>query len=74
MMTRTIQPYSWALLSETKKNLNTKKIETEDNMSLLLSIFDSLNNLNEKLSRLNYLLQRKKMELILLQKNKFNNN
>jgi len=68
MITKTTQPRSWILFSEAKKNLKTSKPETEDNMRLLLSVFDSLNNLNEKLSRLNYLLQRKKIEMILFKK------
>jgi hypothetical protein len=62
-MTQTVQPRSWAYLSETGKDLNINKPETEDNMSLLLSVFDSLNTLCEKLSRLAYVLQRKNIEL-----------
>jgi hypothetical protein len=61
-MTQTIQPRSWAYLSEAGKDLTIHKPETEDSMSLLLSIFDSLNNLCEKLNRLNYVLQRKNIE------------
>jgi len=68
MITQTIQPRSWILLNETKKNPNKNTNETEDNMRLLLSVYDSLNNLSEKLNRLSYILQRKKMELILFQK------
>jgi hypothetical protein len=61
-MTQTIQPRSLAYLSETVKT------EPEDNMSLFLQVFDSLNNLNETLRRLNYLIQRKNIEQILFQK------
>ncbi|MDR2942102.1 MAG: hypothetical protein LBV17_05890 [Treponema sp.] len=55
-MTRTVQPRSTPLLN---------KMEAEDNKILLLHIFDSLNNLYEKLSRLDYLMQRKSIEQIL---------
>jgi hypothetical protein len=44
------------------------KPKAEDNMGLLISVFDSLNNLCEKLNRLNYVLQRKTMELDIYQK------
>jgi hypothetical protein len=59
------------LITNTGKDLNIKKPETEpeDTLGLLLSIFDSLNNLYEKLNRLNYLLNRKNMELIIYGKN-----
>jgi hypothetical protein len=67
-MTQTIQPRSWAHLSETGKDLtidNKPKTETEDVMGLLLQIFDGLNNLYEKLNRLNYVIQRKNIEQFL---------
>ncbi|MDR2718006.1 MAG: hypothetical protein LBB89_08085 [Treponema sp.] len=68
-MTRTIQPRSWANLSEAEKNLNLNKPEAEDNMGLLLSVFDSLNTLCERLNRLNNVLQRKDIkEILYLQK------
>jgi len=41
------------------------KDETEDNIDLLLSIFDGLNNLYEKLNRLHYEIQRINMEQII---------
>jgi len=61
-MTKTIQPRSWALLSETGKDLTLKKPEAEDNMSLLLSVFDSLNTLHEMLFKLNSAIERKIIE------------
>jgi hypothetical protein len=64
-MTQTIQSRSCVSLKEADKDLNKNKLETEDNRILLLSVFDSLNNLNEKLIRLNYLIQRKNIEQIL---------
>jgi hypothetical protein len=69
-MTRTIQPRSFACLNEAGKTLtiNKPKPETEDNMSLLLSVFDSLNNLCEKLNRLNYVIQRRHLELSIYSK------
>jgi len=69
-MTRTIQINSKTLLNETGSKLNIKEPETEDNRSLFLSVFDSLNNLYEKLIRINYLLERKKIEKDLYQKEK----
>ena len=69
-MTQTTQPRSWATLSETGKDLTIRKPQTEDNRSLVLSVFDSLNELCEKLSRLEYLLKRKSIEQILYQKGK----
>jgi len=62
-MAQTKQPRSWVSLTETGKDLSVNKPEKEDNISLLLSICDSLNILYEKLNRLDYLLERKKMEL-----------
>jgi hypothetical protein len=62
-MTQTIQHRSAVFLDNTVKNLYKDKPQTEDNISLLLSLFDSLNNLYEKLSKLDYLIQRKNMEL-----------
>jgi len=62
-MTQTVQTRSWAitLLNETGKDLTikheTKRPETEDSMSLLLSICDSMNNLYEVLCRLEYVLK-----------------
>jgi hypothetical protein len=66
-MTRTIQPYSCAFFSEVDKTFEIGKYQTEDNISLLLQVFDSLNNLYEKLNRLNYVIQRKNIEQILYQ-------
>jgi hypothetical protein len=63
-MTQTIQPNSWATLSETEKELN----QTEDNRSLMLSLFDSMSKLNETINRLNSVIQRKKLEQILYPK------
>jgi hypothetical protein len=65
-MTKTVQPCSWAALGKTEKNLS----RTEDNKVLLLSLFDSMNNLIESVARLNYVVQRKKLEQTLYQKNK----
>jgi hypothetical protein len=66
-MTRTIQPYSCAL-RETGKSSAKNAIEPEDNRSLFLALFDSLNKLNENLHRLNYLMERKRIEQILYRK------
>ena len=69
-MTKTTQPRSWAVISNTGRDLNIKKPEAEDNLSLMLSVYDSLNNLYEKLNRLAYLLKRKNMEQSIYGKNK----
>ena len=65
-MTQTIQPCSSVLINK----LSIDKPEEDDNSQLLLSVFDSLNNLYEKLSRLDYLIRRKNIEQILFQKTK----
>jgi hypothetical protein len=61
-MTQTVQIRSWALVNNTGKNLNKGKPEAEDNIGLLLSVFDSLNALYEKLCRLDYVMQRRIIE------------
>jgi hypothetical protein len=62
-LTRTIQPGSWTPPDE-GKNLHIVKPEEEDNMSLMLSIIESLNKLNEKLIKLDCLLVDKNNENI----------
>ena len=69
-MTQTVQLRSGVTLCEADKDLTVQKPETEDNRSLLLSIFDCLNNLYENLNKLNYVLQRKNIERILYPKGK----
>jgi hypothetical protein len=61
-MSRTIQLRSWATLSEPCENLNEDKSEPEDNRKLLLTIYDNLNKLYEKLNRLNYIIEKRKLE------------
>jgi hypothetical protein len=66
-MTKTVQPRSQASLSEAGNDLTINEPEAEeDNMSLLLQVFDNLNNLCEELNRLDYVLKRKNMELYLM--------
>jgi len=67
-MTQTIQLRSGVTLCEAVKDLTIQKSETEDSRSLLLSVFDCLNNLYEQLNRLNYTLQRRNIEQILYPK------
>ena len=59
---QTIQPHSQVFLNEPGKNLTANMPEAEDNMALLLSVYDSLNKLYEKLNKLNFVIQRKKIE------------
>ena len=57
-MTQTIQPRSWKTTINVKdRDLPIQKSEAEDNERLLLSLFDSLNNLYENLVRINYVIQ-----------------
>jgi hypothetical protein len=53
-MTQTVQPHFSALLGERGKDLTGDKGETEDDINILLSVYDSLNNLSEALRRLDY--------------------
>ena len=61
-MTKTVQSRSSVSLNETGKDLIINKPETEDNMSLLLSVFDSLNNLYKALYKLDYAITRKRIQ------------
>jgi hypothetical protein len=62
-MTQTIQPRSWVLLNKADNDLKKNEPEIEGNdASLMLQVFDGLNNLYEKLNRLYYLVERKKLE------------
>jgi len=69
-MTRTIQPCSWAVLNEAGKDLAIKKSKRDDNDRLLLAVYDSLNELYEKLSRLSYLMGKRIVEYNLSHGNK----
>jgi len=69
-MTQTTQPCSWAVLDNAGKDLTIKKPEAEDLRSLLLALFDSLNNLSEKINRLNYVLTRRNIEQNIYRNNK----
>jgi hypothetical protein len=60
--TTTAQHCSWAVLNNASKYITKAKDDIEDNSRLLLSVFDSLNKLCEKLSRLEYVLKRKNLE------------
>jgi len=51
-MTKTVQPHFSASSSERGKDLTGDKGGTEDDISFLISVYDSLNNLSEALSRL----------------------
>jgi len=70
-MSRTEQTRSWATLSNAGEDLNANKPEpeTEDNRTIVLSLIDSLNNLYEKLNRLDYVMKRRSMEQELYPKN-----
>jgi len=70
IMTWTIQPRSAVSVNNIGKTLHKFESPADDNMRLLLSVFEGLNHLNEKLSRLDYLIQRKSIEKIICQKGK----
>jgi len=61
-MTKTMQPCAFKNAVYVTNNYLPVQNEPEDNISLLLSIFDNLYELYEKLSRLSYLIERKIME------------
>ncbi|GBU29239.1 hypothetical protein R84B8_02803 [Treponema sp. R8-4-B8] len=61
-MPKTIQPCSFATLCETSKRLTIEEAETKNDLRPLLSLYDNLNNLYEKLCKLDYLFQRKIIE------------
>jgi hypothetical protein len=65
LMTQTTQSCSMASLSDPCKNLTKNKPESENNMDLLLSIFDELNKLYEMINRLDYLIERKNIDQVL---------
>jgi hypothetical protein len=65
LKTQTVQSCSCISIKKKDKDLTEIKPEEEDNISLLLTIFDGLNNLYEVLNRLNYVIQRKKINLTL---------
>jgi hypothetical protein len=62
-MTQTTHSNSWAFTIVTEYYLKIFISETKDNLSLLHLVLDSLITLNEKLSRLNYVIQRKDIGL-----------
>ena len=62
LMTKTTQPRSLAKLSEAGKDLTVNNLENDDNVKLLLSLCDNLNELYEKLNRLSCLLGKKIVE------------
>jgi len=61
-MTQTTQNRSLAVLNEPGKNPAKNKPETEDNMKLLLMVYDNLNELYERLNRLGNIIERKTSE------------
>jgi hypothetical protein len=53
IMTQTTQFRSLVVLNETGKNSQKNKPETEDNAKLLLAVYQNLNELYERLIKLN---------------------
>jgi site-specific recombinase len=66
-LTYTVQPIAGSAAQNMEK---TGKTEAEETVRLLLSVFDSLNILCERLSRLDYVIKRKIMETSLSKKDK----
>jgi len=46
-----------------KGNNNRKKPEADDTLNIMLSVLESLNKLYERLSRLNYLIEKRRIEI-----------
>jgi Mg2+ and Co2+ transporter CorA len=57
-MTQTTQDRSLAVLNEPGKNSAKNKSETEDNAKLLLTVYDNLNELYERLNKLSNIIGR----------------
>ena len=68
-MTYSIQPLSRTVIENAEK---AKKPEIEEVTCDVIAVCDSLNKLCEVLSRLEYVIKRKKMEIILAQKRQDN--
>ena len=69
-MTHTIQSRPSGSSSKSDTDLSVHEGETEDNMDLLLQMLGNLDNIYEKLSRLDHLMERKEIELKLHQRSK----
>jgi len=67
-MTQTTQSRSLGALNEPEENSTTNKPEKEDNAKLLLAVYDNLNELYERLSRLNTIIEKRNAELNLYRK------
>jgi len=63
-LSQSAQSRSLTSLNDADIDLTIDKPAIEDNMSLLILIYASLNNLYEKLSRLDYLLNIKNIKII----------
>ena len=61
-MTQTAQFRSLAVLNKEGKDLTKNNPEQESNARLLLTIYDNLNELYEKLNRLSYVMDRRIVE------------
>lgn len=66
-MTKTVQTCSFIILNSADRNIEKRK-ETARNIKLLNKLSENLNNLCEELNKLNSLIQRKNIELILKRK------
>jgi hypothetical protein len=66
-MTQTVQPCSWASLSETDKDLPIGKVltkaEAEEKLKFLLSAYDIMSKISECLDKLDYELKKTCKEL-----------
>ena len=58
-MTQTAQPRSLAQLNDEGKELPVKKPEEDEKAELLLTLCDSLNDLYDKLCKLNQVIEKK---------------
>jgi hypothetical protein len=68
LMTQTTQSCSLVSLNDPDKDLTKNKLESEDNVDILLSVLDNLNKLYEMVNKLDYLIERKDINQILCPK------
>ena len=67
-MTQTKQPHSFIMLGETGKDVKIVNNETAEDISLLLYLYDNLNNLSKTLTQMDSIQKRLFEKLTLLER------